>query len=271
MEENFLDFLTSLSTVDARQGQTRLVKASAATAYGLTWVFSDAKANVFTYSKGAVIGRIRQTTTVLDKATKKAVAYTAIDLEEPILVDAKKQKYITYLWFKPAEIAFVDTGSLPAATNTTNTKVDLVAIYCNTSSGVKLRPEASTLKKELRVVSYGDVVGYTDKTTQKYLTTTFLKVYDQKGKAVGWVANNYVAYSKPQAKALPKIEPSGESSSAILSEGDDPQANVSDSTGAGMLKVLLYSALTLFLALVGYSIFKVIKDKKKDGNKTKLV
>ncbi|MDI9880912.1 hypothetical protein [Flectobacillus longus] len=263
---NFLDYLTTLTTADTRQAQGRLVKVSATTAYGLTFIFSDAKPSVITYPKGALLGRIRQTTTVVDKTTKKTVAYTAVDLDEPLLVDAVNQKYLTYLWFKPTELEFADNGEQPRADN----KTELVPLYCNTTSGVKLRPEANTLKKELKIVSYGNIVGYTDKSTKKYLTITFLKVFDAKGKAIGWVASDYVSYSKPQSKALPKVDSSGESSSVIVSQDDDPQSGISDSTGAGILKVVLYGFFFLLFSLFFYSMYRAYKDKKNE-RKAKLV
>jgi len=264
---NFLDYLTTLTTADTRQAQGRLVKVSATTAYGLTFIFSDAKPSVITYPKGALLGRIRQTTTVVDKTTKKTVAYTAVDLDEPLLVDAVNQKYLTYLWFKPSELEFADNGEQPKKADE---KTELVPLYCNTTSGVKLRPEANTLKKELKIVSYGNIVGYTDKSTKKYLTITFLKVFDAKGKAIGWVASDYVSYSKPQSKALPKVDSSGESSSVIVTQDDDPQSGISDSTGAGILKVVLYGFFFLLFGLFFYSMYRAYKDKKNE-RKAKLV
>ena len=263
---NFLDYLTTLTTADTRQAQGRLVIVSATTAYGLTFIFSDAKPSVITYPKGALLGRIRQTTTVVDKTSKKTVAYTAIDLDEPLLVDAVNQKYLTYLWFKPTEIEFADNGEQPKA----DEKTELVPLYCSTTSGVKLRPEANTLKKELKIVSYGNIVGYTDKSSKKYLTITFLKVFDAKGKAIGWVASDYVSYTKPQSKALPKVDSTGGATTVIVSQDDDPQSGISDSTGAGILKVVLYGFFFLLFGLFFYSMYRAYKDKKNE-RKAKLV
>lgn len=251
---NFLDYLQGLTTPDARAGQNQLVKAHTSTAYGLTWIFAEAKAQVITFPKGAIIGRIKQTATVLDKTTKKVIAYTAVDLQEPILVDKIKRKYISYLWFKPSELAIVE-NILPVPNSKT-----LHVLYASTPSGVKLRVEPNTLKKPLKVIAFGDVIGFTDKTSQSYLGISFFKVVDAQAKTLGWVASEYTSFEKPQAKALPDINAQGEASSAIITQQDDPQA-FKDVSSTGFVKVLLYALASMLLAWIGY---RFVKNARKN-------
>lgn len=269
---NFLDYISGLTAADARAGQNQKVKANKLTT-GYETVVNGIGGNGSAFKNNDLLGVIQETVTVSVKASNGTIvktAFTKVELDEPYYTTSSD--LVTYLWFRTADISFADNTPVDVKPTSTDSQKELVPIYSVAPSGIKLRPQPNTVTKEIRIVAYGDIVGYTDLTTKIYLTTTFYKVYDQKGKAIGWVAKgtNFTSLTKPQSKALPKINTDGSTDQgyADVTDKQDPQAGNSTSS-INWLKV---GGFALLILGGGYLIIKgigsLIKNKRKDGDNT---
>ena len=263
--QNLLDYINSLTVADSRTGQNRLVKAKSLVT-GYAKVQGGVGGNSSSYKAAEIIGIVQDTATVSVKATNGIVvkvAYTKVMLQEPYYTTGND--LVSYLWFPTAQIDFADEDTKETIPVTTDNKA-LKAVYSDAPSGIKLRGTPSTLVKEIKIVAYGDIVGYTDGQEKKYLTYTFWKIYDQKGKAIGWCAkgSGYSTTTKPQAKALPKYDSKGETkeSATDVTAGQDPQAGNSNS-GISALTIILW---VVGILGVGYLGVKLLFKNSKNGN-----
>jgi hypothetical protein len=231
--QNLLDYINSLTVADSRTGQNRLVKAKSLVA-GYAKVQGGIGGNSSAYKADEIIGIVQDTATVSVKATNGIVvkvAYTKVTLQEPYYTTANE--LVSYLWFPTSQIDFEDEDTKETIPVTSDNKA-LKAVYSDSPNGIFVRETPSTLAKKVKGVPYGDIVGYTDGQEKKYLTVTFWKIYDQKGRAIGWCAkgSGYSTTQKPQAKALPKYDSKGETkeSPTGVTASQDPQAGNSNSS-----------------------------------------
>ncbi|PWK27012.1 SH3 domain-containing protein [Arcicella aurantiaca] len=263
---NLLDYINSLTVADSRSGQNRLVKAKSLVV-GYAQVQGGVGGNSSSYKAGEIIGIVQDTATVSVKATNGVivkVAYTKITLQEPYYTTGND--LVSYLWFPTSQIDFEDEFEKETIPVTTDNKA-LKAVYSDAPKGIYIRETPSTLANKVKVVAYGDVVGYTDGQEKKYLTYTFWKIYDQKGRAIGWCAkgSGYSTTQRPQAKALPKYDSKGETTEETsgVTAAQDPQAGNSDSSGVSAVTIILWVVGVLGLGYLGV---KLLFKNNKNGN-----
>lgn len=268
---DFLAYINNLTAADARAGQNNLVKASKATK-GYASVSEGLNGNSSEFKIGEIIGLIQETGTISVKATNGKivkVAYTKVTLQEPYTTTTNE--LVSYLWFPTADLAFVDDASKPIIPVTFDNTV-LVPVYSDSVNGITLRETPSTLGKKIRVVSYGDIVGYTDNQTKPYLTYTFWKIYDQKGVAIGWCAKGkgFSTTTKPQAKALPKFDANGstEQTYSSISTAQDPQSG-NATNGSGTWTIVAWIVGVLLIIWVTPKIVKRVFNRNQDGKSGK--
>ena len=273
---NVLDFITSLTSAEARSGQNSKVKTNKVTV-GKSYIIQSGslvggvfKVNTLkklTLAANVEVGVLDQISTITEKVNGVSVLvrYAKVLLDEPYLDD--EEKLISYLWLKIEDLDFVASSNTvvkPVANNQ-----ELIVLYSTTVGGTRLRSTPSTLnlKNVIREVPYGDIVGYTDNQTQKYLTVTFIKVYNSKGIALGWVGKNNVSQVKPQSKALPKDNATG------ITEAEDPQsANTSEGLSfTSILYWFLGFATVIFFIVFGYRWYNKRKEVSRGRERQKMV
>lgn len=259
MAVNVFDYITSLTAADARSGQNKHVKTNKQTT-GKTALSGNV--TVQTLGSNYDVG-------VLDQIKRITERGTLVDYAKVLLDVPYENAYgvnISYLWFRSSDLSFSDspdTDVKPKKQDTNQT--DLAVIYCTTTGGTNIRSAATTAAKNVvRVVPYGDIVGYTDFAEKKYLTLTFIKVYSAKGVFKGWVSKKNVSQTKPVPQALPKGGTTG------VTDKEDPQSGSTD-TGLGIGTILMYVGIGLVVAwgaIVGLTFYKHRKEVK-DGRAKK--
>lgn len=254
---NLLDLISSLTTADSRAGQGKLVKANKATS-GYSSVIKGVGTPTLNVAKGDILGIIQDTATVsITNTAGKSVrlAYSKIELQESYY--EVNGDLVSYLWFPSRDVDFDGSSSVKEVVPVSEDK-ELKPVYSDAPKGIRIREKANTVSKELKLVSYGDIVGYTDEVTAKYLSYTFWKIYDSKGKFIGWCAKGkgFSSLTKPQAKALPKLDENGETEQTYgsVSENQDPQSG--NASTSGIITIL---AWTVGIIAGGYFLFKGIK------------
>lgn len=278
---DFLDFMTSLTGAEAnaRAGQNAKVKAKVITngrsfILGKTGIFGEDSPIISQFAKDQILGILQETVIIsvpMTGSTKyQKVFYSKVTLETPFY--DKDENYIEYMFFQSKDLAFV-SSSAPIVATTPDAKI-LEPLYSVAVSGIKLR-EQPNLTAKYRLISYGDIVGYTDNTTKTYLTTTFWKVYNAKGVAIGWVGkgDNFTSKTPPQAKALPNVKPDGttDQSYGALTPKQDPQGGNS-SSGVSWTTVLAYSGggvILLYLIIKGIAAILKPKPISTDGTQAR--
>lgn len=236
---NLLDFFTSLTAADSRSGQGRTVKATIKTT-GYSNIANGLGGSTIDFQKDDVIGILQDTGTAKvtfpNKAGFQKVAYTKVSLNEPFF--ATNGAFVGYVWIASSNLEFADTSEKPVIPVTADL-VALTPVYSDAPSGITLRENATTVSKAVKVVAYGDIVGYTNGIEKKYLTYTFWQIFDQKGKAIGWCAKGkgFSSTAKPQAKALPKYAADGttEQDYSAIGKEQDPQSG--NSSGMNVWKI----------------------------------
>lgn len=265
---NLLDYLSLLTAADSRSGQNRLVSAIVQT-LGYETVVGGLSGNSSSYKAAEIIGIIQDTATVSVKSSAGKiikVAYTKIQLQEPYTTTSNE--LVSYLWFPTTQVQFADQTDKPVIPVTSDNRT-LSPVYSEAPAGITVRQTASTLAKKVKLVSYGDIAGYTDGTEKKYLTYTFWQLFDQKGRAIGWCAKGkgFSSLTKPQAKALPKYDAKGETTQdySTVTNEQDPQAG--NSSGVNIWKIVAWVfGIVLVLWLGIRALTKKTQKQLSDGN-----
>jgi hypothetical protein len=237
-----IDFLSTLTTTEARSGQNTKVKANKRS-IGKSYLLGSGIPKTLSVGKNTPIGVLDELCTLTEKSGSANVIrrYAKVLLDDAYYDE--ERKLISYLWFKIEDLDFIESPS--SSVKPVLNQKDLAVVYSNTVGGVRLRTSPTLLPNTiLRTVPYGDIVGYTDQVTKPYLSLRFLKIYSAKGIALGWVSQNNVTQTKPQAQGLPKETAAG------LSPSQDPQAQ---KASAGLsIKAILRWVLG-FLSIIGLS------------------
>lgn len=243
MITNVSDYITSLTTAEARSGQNSKVKSNKRT-IGKSFILGTGTPKTLSLGAGTEIGVLDQVSTITEKSgtTNVIKRYGKVLLDDPYYDDT--QKLISYLWFYIVDLDFVKSATTPVVP-VVNTK-ELKVVYAISSGGSRLRSTPSTLnvKNILRTVPLGDIVGYTDYTSKQYLTVTFYKIYSATGKEIGWAGKNNISETKPVSKALPKDVAVG------ISDAEDPQAKETDTTSKLSISMILVYVIAMVLVLV---------------------
>ncbi|MEA5402630.1 hypothetical protein VB776_06875 [Arcicella sp. DC2W] len=241
---NVADYISSLTSAEARSGQGAKVKANKRTV-GKSFIFGTGTPKTLSLGLGTVIGVLDQVSTITEKSGTTSVIrrYGKVLLDEPYYDDSNK--YVSYLWFRIEDLDFLVSATTQAKP-VVDTK-ELKTIYAITTGGSRLRstPSALNLSNLVRVVPYGDIVGYTNYESKQYLTVTFYKVFSSTGKELGWVGKNNVSENKPQSKGLPKETASG------ITDAEDPQAKSESSSSLSITSILLYVVAIIAVIMLG--------------------
>ena len=276
---DFLDYMTSLTGAEAnaRAGQNARVKAKVLTngrsfILGKSGVFGEDTPIISQFAKDQILGVLQETVTVsqlITGSTKyQKIFYSKVTLEEPFY--DKDENYIEYMFFQSKDLTFVSATAAAVVVSVPNSTTTLEPIYSNSVKGINLRKEASVTSKSISLISYGDIVGYTDNTTKQSLPYTFWKIFNAKGVAIGWVAKGeqYTSKTKPQAKALPKVNADGTTDQdyANATKSQDPQGgNTSTVNFTTILAYVLGGSLVLFLIIKGIASLIKKNKAKTDG------
>lgn len=255
---NVADYISSLTSAEARSGQGAKVKANKRV-IGKTFILGTGTPKTLSLGVGTIIGVLEQTTTITEaqNGVNVIARYAKVTLDEPYY-DAT-QKLVSYLWFRVEDLDFV-TSANTTANPVVNSK-SLKTVYAITTGGSRLRstPSALNLTNLVRVVPYGDIVGYTNYESKQYLTVTFYKVYSATGKELGWVGKNNISENKPQSKALPKDVAVG------ITNAEDPQAS-ENGASLSFTSILLYVVAIIAVILLGIGGYRKFEKK---GEKAK--
>lgn len=256
---NVADYISSLTSAEARSGQGAKVKTNKRTT-GKTFILGTGTPKTLSLGNETLIGVLEQTSTVTEtiNGANVIVRYAKVTLDEPYYDTS--QKLVSYLWFKVEDLDFVVSATTQAKP-VVNTK-ELKTIYSITTGGSRLRstPSALNLTNLVSIVPYGDIVGYTNYESKKYLTVTFYKVFSSTGKELGWVGKNNISENKPQSKGLPKETASG------ITDAEDPQAKSESSSSLSITSILLYVVAIIAVIMLGIGGYRKIGKK---GEKAK--
>lgn len=267
---NLLDYISNLTSADARSGQGKTVKANIKTS-AYSKIVGGLGGIEKVFDKGDVLGVIQENSTAKitfpSKTGQTNVAFTKVSLNEPYF--ATNGTYVGYLWVQTSNIEFVNENAVVQPVAEDNESVVLEPLYATQVSGVKLR-DAANLSSKYTLISYGDIVGYTDNTTKTYLTTVFWKVYSQTGKFIGYAGKgeNITSKIKPQAKALPRILSDGttEQDYANVTISQDPQSgNISASTAWWTYVLYFFGGIAILWFLISLILGKFKPKPAPDG------